>query len=182
MEVSTVIINVAEVLRRARIKPGDAVADLGTGREGKIAIPAGQIVGENGVAYAVDVVKTILPAVQTKAKMRGVNNIQTVWSDLEMYGATRAIRDNSLDIGFLVTVLFQSTKHADIIKEAHRMVRPGGRLVVVDWKPGAQTPVGPPAHMRVHPEAIQEICKRFAMQLQDTFEAGPYHWGLIFVK
>lgn len=182
MELPSVIINVPEVLRRAKLKIGDTVADFGTGREGRLAIPAGHIIGNDGIAYAVDVVKAILPAVQTKAKMRGVNNVQTVWSDLEMYGATRAIRDNSLEVGFLVTTLFQSSKHADMIKECHRMIRPGGRLVVVDWKPGMQAPLGPPEQMRVHPEAVTAICQQLKMQLQESFEAGAYHWGLIFVK
>lgn len=182
MSLSTTIINVPELLRRAQVKSGDVVADFGTGREGRIAIPAGQSVGNSGVSYAIDVVKSILPAVQTKARMRGANNVQTVWSDLEIYAATRAIRDNSLDAGFLVTTLFQSSKRAEMITECHRMIRPGGRLVIVDWKPEVQTPIGPPQQMRVHPQEAQEICKKLNMQLTEEFDASPYHWGLIFIK
>ncbi len=182
MPLPTIIIDVSEILHRAQVKPGDVVADFGTGREGRLAIPAGQLVGSSGVVYAVDVVKVILPAVLTKAKMRGVNNLQTVWSNLEIYGATRTIRDNSVTVGFLVTTLFQSAKHADIITECHRMIQPGGRLVVVDWKPGMRAPLGPSEDRRVHPEEVKTICGKLAMQLADEFEAGPYHWGLIFIK
>jgi len=182
MEPCKVIINVPEILRRAELKPGDVVADLGTGREGRLAIPAGKIVGENGVSYAVDVVKAILPTVQSKAKMHNVHNVQTVWSDLEVYGATKVIRDNTLAVGFLVTTLFQSRKHAEIIQECHRMIRPGGKLVIVDWKPGINSPLGPTEEMRVHPEEVKQICTQLSMQFHGEFEAGMYHWGLVFIK
>ncbi len=182
MELPKIIIDIPKILHQSGIKPGDMVADLGTGREGRMAIPAAQIVGESGASYAIDVVKAILPAVQTKAKMRGANNVQTVWSDLEVYGATRAIRDNTLTIGYLVTTLFQSSKHEAMIKECHRMIRPGGKLVMVDWKPGVQTRVGPEEARRVHPEEVKSICEKMNMHQVDEFEAGPYHWGLIFVK
>jgi ubiquinone/menaquinone biosynthesis C-methylase UbiE len=182
MELPKIIIDVPEILRRSDIKPGDVVADLGTGREGRMAIPAGQIIGDSGIAYAVDVVKAILPAVQAKARMRGVNNVQTIWSDLEVFGATRAIRDNTLTIGYVVTTLFQSSKREAMLRECHRMVRPGGKLVAVDWKPGAKAPLGPEEARRVHPEEIKAICEKLNMHLVDEFSAGPYHWGLIFVK
>lgn len=182
MELPKIIIDVPKILQRSEIKPGDAVADLGTGREGRMAIPAAQIVGESGASYAVDVVKAILPAVQAKARMRAVNNVQTVWSDLEVYGATRAIRDNTLTIGYVVTTLFQSSKRPEMLRECHRMVRPGGKLVVVDWKPGVKAPLGPEEARRVHPEEVKGICEKLGMHLVDEFEAGPYHWGLIFVK
>src|SRR3989338_1259772 len=132
MQSATSIINLPQVIKHADLKPGDAVADLGTGREGKIALVASPIIGEAGVAYAVDGVKAILPAVATKAKMHGLNNVQTVWSDLEVYGATRAIGDNTLAECFLVTMLFQSNKREEVLREAQRMIRPGGKLIVVD--------------------------------------------------
>ena len=132
MQLNSQIIDVQAILRYAQLKVGDVVADFGTGREGKIALPAARIVGKAGTVYAVDVVKAILPAVQTKAKLHGLENVTTVWSDLEIYGATKTIRDNVLSAGFLVTVLFQSKKRQDMIQECHRTIRPGGRLVVVE--------------------------------------------------
>lgn len=182
MEPCKVIIDVPEILRRAELKPGDVVADLGTGREGRLAIPAGKVVGDSGISYAVDVVKAILPTIQSKAKMHNVHNVKTIWSDLEVYGATKAIRDNTLTVGFVVTTLFQSTKHADMLYECHRMVRPGGKLIVVDWKPGMNSPLGPAEHLRVHPEEVKGICAKLSMQLHSEFEAGLYHWGLVFIK
>lgn len=182
MQRTSTLIDVPTILRHAQLKMGDTVADFGTGREGKIALPAAQVVGKNGTVYAVDVVKAILPAVQTKAKMHGLNNVTTVWSDLELYGATKTIRDNSLNAGFLVTVLFQSKHRAELVQECHRMIRPGGKLVVADWKVGVQSPLGPLDNLRVHPQEIKTIADELHMQLVEEFEVGPYHWGLVFLK
>lgn len=182
MPYNTIIIDVPDILKRAQVRPGSVIADLGTGREGRMALGAGKIIGESGVAYAVDVVKAILPAIASKATMHGINNVQTVWSDLEIYGATKAIADNSLDVGFLVTTLFQSNKREEMMKESHRMVRPGGKLVVVDWKPGSNAPLGPEEERRVHTDEIKSLAADLGMTLVDEFDAGQYHWGLIFTK
>ena len=99
-----------------------------------------------------------------------------------MYGATREIADNALDVGFLVPILFQSPKYKEIIRESIRMIKPGGRLVLCDWHPDATTPLGPDQSRRIHPDRIKEICTEYGMQLADEFEAGPYHWGLMFTR
>lgn len=182
MQLQSTIIDIQALLQHANLKLGDTVADFGTGREAKVALPAAGVVGKNGTVYAIDVMKSILPTIDTKAKMHGLNNVQTVWSDLEVYGATKAVRDNSLVAGFLVTVLFQSQHHKEMLQECARMIRPAGRLIVADWKPGVVSPVGPTNQMRVDPAVIKKIAAELGLQLTEEFSVGPYHWGLAFVK
>lgn len=182
MPYNTVMFNVPGILKKLDIKQGDVIADLGTGREGRMALAAAKLVGEEGVVYAVDIVKTILPAVLTKAAIYGLKNIRTVWSNLEVVGAAKAISDNSVDVAFLVTVLFQSRKHKEILQEAYRMLKPGARLCCVDWKPNEESPLGPAENMRVSPEAIKPLALELGLRLQEEFNAGQCHWGLIFVK
>jgi len=181
MPYNTVMFNVPAILKKLDLKPGSIVADLGTGREGRMALAAAKIIGDDGIAYAVDVVKNILPAVQTKAAIYGLKNVKTIWSDLEVYGATN-IPDNTLDVGFLVTTLFQSKRYGDIMKESVRMIKPGGKLVVVDWKADSDTPLGPVREFRVSPQQIKEIAQELGLKLIDEFDAGQCHWGLIFQK
>ncbi len=182
MPYKTVIIDIPAILQRAGVKPGMVVADFGTGREGRMALGAGKIIGDSGKAYAIDVVKTILPTIANKATMHGINNVETVWSDLEVYGATKVIADNSVDVGFLVTTLFQSRERLSMMKESLRMIQPGGKLVVVDWRPDVSATLGPEMDRRVHVEEIVKYAQELNIELVEEFEPGEYHWGLIFVK
>lgn len=182
MPYNTVMFNVPAMIKRLELKPGYIVADLGTGREGRMALAAGQAVGNDGIVYAVDIVKSILPAVQTKAAIHGINNIRTIWSDLEVYGAAKEITDNSVDAVCLVTILFQSKKHQAILREAMRILKPSGKMLIADWKLSDECPLGPAPEVRVDPQAIKQLAVDLKLRLADEFEAGRCHWGLLFDK
>lgn len=177
----TDILDVPALLKRAGVDGGMIVADLGCGRDGSFVITAGRMVTENGRVYAVDIVKDVLTVMKEKAETAGLHNVVTVWSDLEVFGGARQISTGSLDVGILANTLFQSEKREEMVGESLRMIKTGGTLLVVEWKP-APTPFGPPQELRVKPEDIKRHAQRHGAQLIDEFEAGEYHWGLIFHK
>ncbi len=175
------VLDARALLQRTGLNAGMTAADLGCGRDGSFVISASRLVTENGRVYAVDIVKDVLAVMQEKAKEAGVHNVVTVWSDLEVFGGARQITTGSLDLGILANTLFQSEKREDMVAESLRMVKVGGTLLVVEWKP-VPTPFGPPLELRVNPEDIKRHAQRHGAQLVDEFEAGEYHWGLIFRK
>jgi len=159
---------------------GNVVADLGCGPKAYFTFQSARMVGDKGLVYAVDVQKQVLSSVESHAKTQGLDNIRTVWTDLEIKGATK-IQESSLDLAILNNVLFQSTNMPEMIKESIRLIKNGGKLLVVDWKKmGA--PLGPKMDLRVDPEKVKELCEVFGLKLEKEFEAGPYHFGLIFKK
>ncbi len=169
-----------DILSKAGVQAGMKVADLGCGNLGYFAIPAAKMVGKDGISYAVDILKSVLEAVEGRAKMQGLSNLKTVWSNLEMLGAT-AIEEASLDIAFLINMIFQSDKDDIVVKEACRLVKSGGKVAVVDWLKIA-TPFGPPALDRSNPEDIKRFAAAAGLKLEEEFSAGPYHYGLLFSK
>ncbi|MEK7203043.1 MAG: hypothetical protein AAB653_01885, partial [Patescibacteria group bacterium] len=100
--------------------------------------------------------------------------------NLEVFGATK-IESASLDITLLINTLYQSHKRAEIIREAVRMIKPKGKLMVVEWK-NVSVLFGPPVEERVNKELTITIANKLGMRLEEEFEAGQYHYGLIFVK
>ncbi len=82
-----------------------SVGDLGCGNLGYFSVPAAKIVGQNGVVYAVDILKSVLQSVENIARQEGLDNIKTVWSNLEVVGATK-ITPASLDLIMVVNMLF----------------------------------------------------------------------------
>ena len=172
----------ADVLAKIGVDAGMAIGDLGCGNLGYFAMIAAKRVGKSGVVYAVDILKSALESVANIARQNGLDNIKTVWSNLEMLGATR-IPEGTLDVIFLHNVLFQSKKKDLIIKESLRLLKDGGKLMIIDWLK-SQTPVGfgPPEAVRPDPEEIKKISQKIGYRFLEEFSAGPYHFGLIFIK
>ncbi len=168
------------LINQLGINYGAKVADLGCGTTGYFAFQAAQTVGDTGMVYVVDIQKVILKNIDNRAKMLGFNNIRTVWSNLEEYGATD-INDATIDYACLINVLFQNKKPETILREAARMLRRGGKLLVIDWKQG-RFPFGPVAEIKVTPERTRELAMGAGLKEMKEITAGKFHYGIIFEK
>jgi ubiquinone/menaquinone biosynthesis C-methylase UbiE len=163
-----------------KLEEGMRVGDLGCGNLAFYAFGASKLIGKKGLVYAVDILKTALNAVDNRIRHEGIENVQTVWSNMEIFGATN-IEAGSLDSAFIHNVLFQSISHEGFLKETNRLLKAGGKLMIVDWK-RTGAPFGPPLSDRPDPETLKNLAEKNGFKLLEEFEAGPYHFGLIFVK
>ena len=164
----------------AKLGYGDKVAALGCGPKAYFTFQAARIVGDRGLVYAVDILKDVLSSVESHAKTYGLMNVKTVWSNLEVYGATN-IPEGSLDLAMLVNVLFESADVVQMLKEAVRLLKPSGKILIIDWK-NIGVPFGPKINRRVNPNQIKEYLDVFGLKLEEEFEAGKYHYGMIYKK
>ena len=83
-------------------------------------------------------------------------------------------------MALLANILFQSSKKADIIKEAKRIVKKGGKIIIIDWK--KDQPFGPPQKLIVSEDLVKDMVKKEGFKLEKEFPAGDNHWGIIFIK
>lgn len=174
------LINPQKIIDEMKIQVGMKVADLGCGVSGHFVFPTAQMIGPEGIMYAVDILKGILQGIDTRAEMYGLKNVKTVWSDLEVLGATK-IPEDSLDAAYLINTLFQSNKHKEMMEEGKRLLKPRGKLLVVDWLPSSAS-FGPPQERRVDKEKIKIIAQGLGLKLIKEFTAGDLHYGMVFVK
>ena len=156
------------------------IADLGCGSNGFFVFPLAQVVGKEGLVFAVDIKKEALENINKRAKTNNVRQVKTVWSDLEIFNATK-IETESLDAVFLINILYQSTKRVEMVREAMRMLKRNGKMIIVDWN-DAECPVGPPADNKVKEALLKSGIRKMGMRLEDEFSAGNFHYGLIFSK
>jgi ubiquinone/menaquinone biosynthesis C-methylase UbiE len=168
------------VLGKARVAESLKVADLGCGASGHFVFPAAKLVGKRGVVYAVDILKTVLEEIKRRARQENIDNIQAIWSNLEIFKATK-IESGSLDVAFLINTLYQSPKRAEILREAVRMLKKGAKLLVVEWK-NISSPFGPPPEERVKIDLLKTVAKKLGLGIEEEFEAGQYHYGILFIK
>jgi len=174
------LIDVNLLFSKAQIGDRMKVADLGCGSSGHFVFPGARIVGKRGIMYAVDILRTALEAINKRARVENFANIKIIWSDLEVFGATK-IETGSLDVGLLINTLYQSHKRAEILRESIRLLKKNGKLVIVEWK-NIAAPFGPPAEERVKKDLLENAVKKLGLKPEDEFEAGPYHYGLIYTK
>jgi ubiquinone/menaquinone biosynthesis C-methylase UbiE len=173
-------LNKDEVLNKMGLIQGMKVACLGCGNMGHFIIPSAKLVGKDGVAYAVDIQPAALDSVRHLAVMEGLTNLKPVRANLEVVGSTD-VPVGSLDVAYLINVLFQNKKHEEIIKEASRLLKKGGKLVVIDWKK-IGVPFGPAVEIRVEPAEVIKYAADLNLKLTLQTEFGQYFWGLIFEK
>lgn len=174
------LIDPVKLLETGGIQQGYTVADLGCGASGHFVFPAAHLVGSKGQVYAVDILKSVLSAIESRGKLEGVDNVEGVWADLEKPGSTK-ITDGSVDLTLLVNTLSQIPAKETVVREAARITKSGGTLIVGDWKRTA-SPLGPPPERRLDPAMAKQLVGVGGFELIKEFEAGPYHYGLVFRK
>ena len=117
-------------VERLRLTPGTRVLDVCCG-SGASAIPAAETVGPNGSVVGVDLAENLLELARTKAKKRGLDNIQFQSGDLTQL----PFDENSFDVVVCVFgIFFVPDMHA-ALRELKRVARPGGRVAVTTWGP-----------------------------------------------
>lgn len=166
-----------EILKQLNIRKGMQVADFGCGG-GYFSIPLAKFTGE-GIVYAFDVIEQALESVRSRARLQGLFNIETKRCNLEVLGST-GLADNSLDLVLLANILFQSSKKIDIIKEAKRILKKGGTMVIIDWQ--INQPMGPPKDLVISAEVIKKMLHDEVMSFEKEIPIDKYHWGMIFKK
>jgi len=139
-------------------------------------------VTNTGIVYAVDVMKDVLENLNKICNLEGIQNVRTIWSDLEVYGATN-ISNEIVDIGFIVNTFFQTNKERDFLEEVLRMIKPGGKVMVVDWLDEAVSIIAPKREDRTGVDKLKKICSNFKnIKIEEIFSVGKDHYGVIIVK
>jgi len=161
------------------LKSGMHVADLGTG-SGFYALAAASLVGSKGRVYAIEVQKDLLDRVKNNASRQGLHNVEVVWGDIETVGGTR-LRDSSIDRAILSNTLFQVDEKEHLAHEIFRIVRPEGKVLVVDWSDSSDVS-GPDPRNVVGKTAAVALFEEAGFSFEKEIPAGSHHYGIVFVR
>lgn len=148
-------------------------ADFGCGSGGWVIPLAKKL--EEGKVFAIDILDESLSALRAKIKVEKIFNIEVLKSDVEK---TSRLLKNSCDLVLMTNLLFEVADIKKVLEEGKRVLKKGGKILVVDWLVDA--PLGPKE--KISPEEVKKNAKEFDLELEKEFEAGLYHWGLIFQK
>lgn len=159
------------------LRDGMKVADLGVG-SGHYSLAAAGVVGADGRVYAIDIQEDVIKHVIDSAHRMGLRNIEGIWGDIERQAGTK-LRDKSIDAVILSNTLFQLEHKDRAVTEILRILKPGGKLLVVDWA-GAYGGIGPsPAHVVTEHQAEELFISAGFHKVKD-FRAGAHHYAIVF--
>lgn len=158
------------VFGELRLVVGETFLDMGCG-PGDYSIKAAEMVGQSGKIIAMDASSRMTSALSERALKEGVSNIETMTADI-----TRplAVGDSSVDVCFLSTVLhiFSLDKVGEpIFEEVRRVLKPKGRMVVIECKK-EKLPFGPPLEMRLSADEIAEVAERVGFTRAGYLDLG----------
>jgi ubiquinone/menaquinone biosynthesis C-methylase UbiE len=171
-------INPSLVVAQAGLMQGQVVADLGCGN-GFYVLPAAQMVGKEGVVYAIDVMEAKLAATVSIANQFGIKNVRVVHADL-----SRPLLDippDSCDMVIIGNILHEITDRAGLINNAYRLLKTGGKVLVVEWKKVA-TPFGPALDKRVDQQQLEVLLMAASLRKEKELETDGYHYSVLYIK
>ncbi len=139
-----------EVVARLGLREGMRVADVGAGT-GYFTLPMAAAVGASGSVDAVDLQPAMLERLRGKLRHPAAPaNVRLHDGD----AARTGLEDAAVDLYFLANVYHELDARPLMLQEARRVLRPGGRLAILDWRADLVPPPGPPAEHRMPVEQV----------------------------
>jgi ubiquinone/menaquinone biosynthesis C-methylase UbiE len=130
--------------------------------------------GENGKVYAVDNSDRMQEAINAR---KPPPQLIPVMADVLETG----LDDGIADICLLAFILHEVREQEKLIAEAYRLIKPGGRIIVVEWRIDSEQP-SPPKHRRISRERIEELFASAGLKLTDYIERTKAHYAAIGEK
>ena len=153
------------------------LVEIGSGY-GTFTIPAAKRI--KGKLYAFDIEKEMIDIVNSRLKKEQIKNVFLEQRDILAH--TTGLSDNSVDYVMMFNILHHDNPN-DFLNEAHRILKPKGKIGILHWRSDIITPRGPNLNIRPKPEQIMGwIDKQKFSVCKEPEIIEPYHFGLILSK
>jgi ubiquinone/menaquinone biosynthesis C-methylase UbiE len=163
-----------EVIAALGLKQGEAIADIGAG-SGFFTFRFAPHVGNSGRIYAVDINPDMILYMNRFIRDKGVRNVVTVLCPPD----DPLLPDASIDRFFICNTWHHvpgRTRYAGLMK---KMLKPGGQVIVLDYKK-EKLPVGPPPEMKTAREEVIREMEAAGFMLRKEHSFLPYQYFLVF--
>lgn len=152
----------------------ETVVEFGSGY-GTFTLPLAR--RTTGMVYALDIEPELVKQLQDQATAEGLTGVRVQERDFVTNGT--GLPDGSVDHVMLYNLLHIEEPVA-LLREAHRVLRPGGTASIIHWRRDIPTPRGPSLAIRPDPEQCREWAESagFDVEPRDISAHASYHYGL----
>ena len=156
---------------------GDVV-DFGCGYR-TFTIPAAKIT--HGIVHAIDIDPGMAQATRLRAEAEHLTNVRVSVRDFVENGT--GLADQSIGCVILFNIL-HCEQPLGLLREAWRVLAPGGTLAVMHWNYDPATPRGPSMAIRPRPEQCRQwaVTVGFICMSPQPIDLPPYHYGWLLCK
>ncbi|AXV38323.1 MAG: SAM-dependent methyltransferase [Methanobacterium sp. BRmetb2] len=181
-------IDARDVVSRLNLKGNEVFMDAGCG-DGHVAMIAHEMMGDDATIYALDIYEPSIEDMENEIEEKGIKNIIPIQTNI---AEEIDLPDNTVNIILMINVFHGLMVQGNIdetITELKRIVKPGGKIAIMDYKK-MDVKHGPPLHARRSPEELEEMFKRNGLkkikvdnEIGEDLENGlKSHYLIIFRK
>jgi ubiquinone/menaquinone biosynthesis C-methylase UbiE len=161
----------AVVIGALSLQSGDSIADIGAGT-GYFSLPLAQAAGPLGLVYAVDCQAEMLGHLQSKLDKGSISNIRVINADADSTGLPNA----SCNLVFMANVWHEFADCLTVLLEAKRLLKSGGQIAILDWRPDVEPEHGPPLHHRLSASDATDTVLSAGFIAVKQSNIGKYSW------
>ena len=161
------------------LAPGSKVVIFGSGAGGHTLATARALKG-TGTIYGIDSRTHMIEHLKKETAERHLMNIRVQNGNFERQGGS-GVGPNSCDAVIVPDSLFSAHSKEGVFKEAMNILKPGGRLLIVEWAASFRG-AGPQPDAVFKEDDALKLAKDTGFEYDRRFSAGSYHYAIIFHK
>ncbi|OGZ60884.1 MAG: hypothetical protein A2932_00815 [Candidatus Spechtbacteria bacterium RIFCSPLOWO2_01_FULL_46_10] len=173
-----VFLNPYEVVKFFGLREGMFIADFGAGA-GHFTTAMARKVGNSGEVNAIDIRQEVLEAIRGYEELEKLYQIETIRGDLEADGGSH-LPAGSQDLVLCANILHIVQNKDAVLKEAHRVLKKGGRLIVIDWN--INFAIGPAKDLRLSEDKARSLAEGVDFTFKKELDVASSHYALEFTK
>lgn len=162
-------------LKAFGLREDNIVADLGAGT-GYYSVALGALMPK-GKVYAVELQKDFLDTIKRKVLEAHLNNVEIILGDVEKLGGTK-IGNEATDAVIASNILFQVEDKEKFIEEVNRILKPKGKVLLIDWSLSSIMS----GNTIISKDKALEMFKEKSFIIDREIDAGEHHYGMILIK
>jgi len=163
-----------ELIAALALTPGSTVADLGAGT-GYLEPYLAAAVGARGSVLAIETEAPLVAHLRQRAERERLANVVPILASFDNPRLPRA----GVDLLLIVDTYHHFDHRRAYLPQLAAALRPGGRIAIVDWKPG-ELPEGPAPDHKLPPEQVIAEMQAAGFTLTAAPTVLPYQYFLIF--